>query len=94
MATHTPHADLHSVGLAADCPRCLELAERPLELDALAFAQAWQRMIDVEWGDSSYANEAEAKLGSKLYEWAVFLERRTPVNPRELPEFVLFGAVT
>lgn len=91
MATHKPHADIHSVGLAADCERCAELATRPLELDDLAFAQAWQRMLDVEWGEQAYTNENERVLGKKLYEWAVFLERHTPIDPRELPERLLFA---
>ena len=86
MPSHSYHPDTHEHELADDCPRCDELAGRPLELDTENFVKAWQRMIDVEWGTDAYRSDNERDLGKKLYEWAVFLERYTPIDPRELPE--------
>ena len=31
--THSPHDDIHEVGLDAACPRCDELANHPDQLD-------------------------------------------------------------
>ena len=85
MATHTVHEDITENGLDDDCPRCAELAERPLELDNRNFIDAWARMIDVEWGSGSYRGDNERKLGKKLYEYAVFVERYELIDPRVLP---------
>lgn len=84
MATHSPHPDIHTHGLADGCERCDELAERPLELDHDNFANAWYRMVDVEWGESSYRSGNEAKLGHRLYQTALILERYTPIDPRSM----------
>lgn len=86
MASHDPHPEISEHGLADGCERCGELAEHPLELDPENFTMAWERMLAVEWADSSYRSANEARLGRLLYTWAVFLERYTPIDPRELPE--------
>lgn len=90
MATHTVHPDVAEHGLADDCPRCAELAERPLELDDDNLRSLWQRMLDVEFGEpgerDSYRSANEATAGRWLYHIALFLQRYTPLDPRELPE--------
>jgi hypothetical protein len=82
MASHTPHPDTHEHGLADGCPRCDELAERPLELDHENMLNAWDRMLAVEWGNERYRSGNEAKLCHRLYEMALWLERYTPIDPR------------
>lgn len=89
MASHTMHPRTHASGLADDCPRCDELAKSPLELDEPNFLAAWERMLEVEFGKNgaSYRSGNEAKLcRDYLYVWAVFLQRYTPIDPRELVE--------
>jgi hypothetical protein len=34
MTVHIFHADVHEYGLYPDCPRCLELADDPRDLDS------------------------------------------------------------
>lgn len=86
MASHSMHPDVHEHGLADDCPRCDELAGRPLELDDEMIAAMWRRMIAVEYDDdsASYRSGNEAKLGRHLYEWSLFVERYLLMSPRGL----------
>lgn len=84
MATHTVHPDVHEHGLADDCPRCEELAARPLELDDEMIGLSWRIMLNVEFGEGSYRSRNEATLGGKLYEHALFTERYLNIDPRGL----------
>lgn len=90
MATHTPHPEIAEHGLADDCERCGELAGQPLELDNPNFQAAWARMLSTSFNSGEPRLPArtgnEAKLLGVLYGWAVFLERWTPLDPRELPD--------
>ena len=90
MATHTPHDEIVDHGLADGCERCGELAGRPLELNPGNFKAAWQRMLSSQFntGERRLAPRSfnEAKLLGLLYTWAVFLEKWTPLDPRELPD--------
>lgn len=90
MATHVPHPDTHEHGLADDCERCAELAQHPLELDNANFQAAWLRMLSTSFNTGEPRQPArsgnEAELLGRLYEYAVWLERWTPLDPRELPD--------
>lgn len=97
MAAHEYHPDTHEHGLADGCARCDELATRPLELDNTNFQAAWERMLSTSFNTGqprlSARSANEAKLIGLLYTWAVFLERWTPLDPRDLPdEWQLAGA--
>lgn len=86
MASHSPHPDSHTHGLADDCERCEQLAGRPWELDDENLSHAWARMLAVEFAHperESYRSRNEAALGKRLYEMALLLER-LGVNPRNL----------
>ena len=86
MASHVLHPSVHEHGLADDCPRCDELARRPLELGDAMIAASWRKMIAVEYGDDSdsYRSVNEAALGRRLYEVSLFVERYLRINPRNL----------
>ena len=88
MASHVHHPPIDEHGLADDCDRCAELADRPLELDTINFSTAWARMLSVNFNEGEPELRArsatEARLLSLLYTWAVFLERWTPLHPRDL----------
>lgn len=86
MATHTYHPDSHTNGLADDCPRCAEHAEHPVEsLDAANLLALWERMIEVEYGDGAgYRSATEVSAARSLRPVLLFLERYTPIDPREL----------
>ena len=90
MATHVPHPDTHEHGLADGCVRCAELAAQPLELDNPNFQAAWRRMLSTQFNTGEprmpARSQAEAQLLGRLYEYAVWLERWTPLDPRELPD--------
>lgn len=90
MASHAYHPDTHDHGLADECERCAELARQPLDLDNENFKAAWARMLSQSFNTGQPRLPArsgnEAKLLDTLYRWAVFLERWTPLDPRELPD--------
>jgi len=90
MATHSPHEDSHTHGLADDCDRCAEHAARPHSLDDENLGALWMRMLDVEFGDgtASYRSANEAKAGRYLYDVAILLER-FGVSPFMLREQVV-----
>jgi len=86
MPSHSVHEDTHTHGLNDDCDRCAQLASRPWELDDDNLRTAWNRMLAVEFADPekmSYRSDNEARLGKRLYEMAVLLER-LGVNPRTI----------
>ena len=89
MATHVPHPEISDHGLADDCERCDELAGQPLDLDNTNFQAAWARMLSTSFNTGQERlparSQNEARLLGLLYTWAVFLERWTPLDPRELP---------
>jgi hypothetical protein len=61
--THTPHADVHTHGLADDCPRCSEHAENPLaSLDRQCIQDLLQR-LNLDWSPRS---ETEARAMEAL----------------------------
>jgi hypothetical protein len=68
------------------CPECEERAQGiqgACELDATNFRVLWGRMISTEFGegDDRYRTHAEARLGSRLYNMAVLMERHLGIDP-------------
>lgn len=95
MASHDPHEDISTHGLADGCERCDEIAGNPIAfLDGENFRALWAKMLEVEFGfyglddrvadGSSYRSGNEAKAGKQLYMTAIFVERHTDHDPRTI----------
>ena len=85
MAEYRPDAILYD-----DCAECDSRAEKGLDgllhLDAHNFAEAWNRMVDIEHEEqqNGYRSKNEAKLLGNLYTVALLIERhgyRSPWQP-------------
>ncbi len=62
--THAPHADITTHGLQPGCPRCEEIAQRPVQL---LDADEILRLLDGRW-HSALDERAAAKLRQALEE--------------------------
>ena len=87
--SHGPHEEIQGKEgalLYDGCAECESRAEAGLEgclhLDLWSFAEAWNRMVDVEHEEEgAYRSEAEAKLCRSLYHVALLIERHGTRNP-------------
>lgn len=70
MATHSPHQPIHSQGLADDCQRCFQIAERPFEAldepNLLALVERTRRWMADEETDALARSKNEQKAMSHV----------------------------
>lgn len=75
------------------CEECEERAAAGIQgvfaLDTNNFWLLWQRMLRTDYGFDNgadhYLTQAEAQLGSRLYNMAVLMERHMGIDPRYVP---------
>lgn len=73
--THTVHEDVHESGLADDCDRCGEHAQRPLvSLDDTTLRDLLQRVVNGTQPRSQNESVAMAQVRGVLNEAAVLAE--------------------
>lgn len=89
MADHTVH-ERNAAGyplLCDGCPRCEEHAASGIAFDAERIERFWLMMVAVERDDESfgrfsgYASDLDHRLGRRLYEFALLMERYMAIDP-------------